>query len=92
MPDMANQALATLPWTEISQLINSEQFKTAFSAVSTETLEFVVNDDHYQALVEAALEGIKTTEPEKANLEYAALIADTMKKFATQVLLERTSN
>jgi hypothetical protein len=92
MPDMANQALTTLPWAEISRLTNSEHFKTAFSAISTETLEYVLNDDNYQELVEAALEGIKTTEPEKANLEYAVLIADTMKKFAAQVLRERTSN
>lgn len=89
---MANQALTTLPWAEISQLVNSEQFRTAFLAISSETLQYVVDDDNYQAVVEAALESIKKAEPAKANLEYAASVADMMKKFATQVLLERTSN
>lgn len=84
--------LANLPWSEISELVSSQQFGDKFSTIPTETLEFAVNEDNYQMLVEAALESIKKTESEKANLEYAAYVADLMKKFATQVLRERKLN
>lgn len=84
--------LATLPWAEISELVNSEHFGDKFSVIPTETLEFAVDEDNYQLLVETALESIKKTEPEKANLEYAAYVADLMKKFASQILRERKLN
>lgn len=86
------QALDSLPWTEVSALVNSEQFGDKCAAIPTETLEYAVDDNNYQTLVDAALESIKKTEPEKANLEYAAQVADLMIKFAAQVLRERTLN
>lgn len=86
------QASASLPWTEVSALMNSEQFGDRFAVIPTETLEYATDSNNYQALVETALENIKKTEPEKANLEYAAQVADLMIKFATQVLRERTLN
>jgi hypothetical protein len=92
MQNMPNKTLDSLPWQEISELINSEKFLDKFAAIPTETLEFAIDEDNYQVLVESALESLKVSVPEKANLEYAAKIADTMKDFASQVLLERTSN
>lgn len=84
--------ITKLPWQEISKLINSDQYKEQFASVPTETLEFAVDENNYQLLVEAALQSLKLTDPEKANLEQAAKIADKMKDFAAQALLERKAN
>lgn len=69
--------------------MKSSSFSERIESIPTETLEFAVKEDNYQALVESAMETLKTTEPAKANLEYAAKMADLMKGFAKRVLKER---
>lgn len=87
-----NSIANSLPWQEISGIINSEEFKTKFTTISTETLEFCLMEENYQSLVEAALKSLKLSDSEKANLEQAAQVADKMRRFASQMLVERKSN
>lgn len=93
MGDSNTKAIvSSLPWQEISKIINSHLFAERFSAISTEVLEFTIQEVNYPILVEAAIEALKITNPTKANTEQAAKVADKMKEFASQALTERTSN
>ncbi len=83
--DDAKPTLTSLPWKEVLELVESEQL----TAIPTETLEFAVEENNYQFLVESALKSLETSDPEKANLEYAAKLADKMKEIASRVLAER---
>ena len=70
--DDAKPTLTSLPWKEVLELVESEQL----TAIPTETLEFAVEENNYQFLVESALKSLETSDPEKANLEYAAVLAE----------------
>lgn len=83
--------LDSLPWAEILELMKSSPFSEKIESIPTETLEFAVKADNYRSLVESAMEALKKSDPEKANLEYAAKMADLMKEFASKVLKSRNS-
>lgn len=70
--------LDSLPWLEILELMKSNPFSEKIESIPTETPEFAVKADNYQSLVESDMEALQKTEPEKANLEYAANIYYTL--------------
>lgn len=73
---------------KLSDLFDSGKIREGLKAMPRETLEFAANEQNNMALVESILKSLKITEPEKANMEYAARVVEVMRRIAKNVLEE----
>lgn len=88
----SSATVGSLPWSEILELSKSDKFGERFNAIPEETLLFAMRESNRELLIESALKSLETSDPEKANLEYATKVADMMREFALRVLAERKSS
>lgn len=84
--------LNSLPWEQISEIVHFGKFADKFASIPTETLEFAADEQNQELLVEEAMKSLKTSDPDRANIEQAAIVAEMMRDFAIQILKERTLN
>ncbi len=75
-----------LPWE--SFIKNEDKSRLKNDLPGKTTLRYVLKESNYQAVIEAALQALKRIDPENANLENAAVVADKMKTFARNILVE----
>lgn len=73
---------------KLSDLFDSGRIREGLKAMPRETLEFAADEQNNTSLVESILKSLKTTEPDKANIEYAAKIVEVMGRIAKNVLEE----
>jgi len=85
-------SLNSLPWRQISQIVHSDKFSDKFESIPTETLKFAADKQNQEVLVKEALKSLKISDPERANIEQAVIVAEMMRGFATQILRERNLN
>lgn len=83
------QLPADVTLEEIKQLIKEDRYKDQIQKLSTEKLQFLVEEANEGKLLGYAREGIKKTEPEKFTESYIKTVGEGMKILARIVLKER---
>ncbi len=73
---------------KLASLFDSGKLRDGLKQMARETLEFAANEQNNAALVESILKSLKETEPDKANMEYAARVVEVMRRIAKNVLGE----
>ncbi len=73
---------------KLSELFDSGKIREGLKAMPRETLEFAADEQNNTALVESILKSLETTEPDKANIEYAVKVVEVMQTIAKNVLEE----
>ena len=70
---------------KLQDFINKYFFEQ-FQDISLDSYSVAASEDNYEKLVQISLNSLQKTDPQNANLEQAAKIADRMQAFARQKL------
>ncbi len=73
---------------KLASLFDSGRLREGLKEMSRETLEYASVEQNNAALVDSVLKSLKETEPEKANIEYAARVVEVMRRIAKNILEE----
>lgn len=70
------------------ELVTNGLFSDQFKDISIEAYQTASVEDNQEMLVKIVLKTLEKTDPEKANIEHAAQIAEKMQQFAKEKLEE----
>lgn len=73
---------------KLADLFDSGQLREKLKEMPRETLEFAADTNNDANLVETVLKSLQATEPDKANMEYAARVVEVMRRIAKKILEE----
>lgn len=76
-----------LPWEFFMKLGKQSKFKDKLP--TKDALEYVLKEPNYPRVVKTVLKNLKKIDPERANLQNAANIADRMVTFARNLLSKK---
>lgn len=72
----------TLPWNEITQILEKSKFKKLLDKISESTFSFAARKENKSEVVNSALKMLQQTDPENATPERAEELAGIMQLFA----------
>ncbi len=85
------EELESFSWKDVNQLIKLGELKFAKRPFSKETYEFVAKEKNYTTVVQIAFISLQKHDPENANLEYAAKLADAMQELARKIIKDKNN-